>query len=152
MEPARITKAQIKAIWTLARAVGLDRDTLYEMIPSGSMRALTRRQAAQIIDRLGPGRWKSRQPSRNCGTRRGPASPNVVRLLTPKQRAYIRHLFDTELGWKDQPGRVAGFLQKVLGISRLEDVAKCAQGTKLITAILAYLKWVSERGPEATRA
>lgn len=147
METEPITKAQIKAIWTLARNAGLDRDTLYAMIPGGSMRALTRGQAGAIIERLSPDAKPKRRRRRT-----GPASPNVRRLATPKQRAFLRHLFEDVLGWKAEPGRIAGFVQKTLGVSRLQDVAERGQATKLITAAKAYLKWLRERGLAASRA
>lgn len=126
----KITPAQLRKIHALARARGIDGDTLhshvYGLAKKESLKLLTIREAVKVIDSLaGEGG-------------RAPAG-----MMTGKQRRHIDGLL-IGLGWTDADGapdwsRLAGFARERFGIVHMNWVtAKAAsqiiEGLKAIKA------------------
>lgn len=150
----RITKAQIAKIWALAREIGLTRETLYLLVPQGSISTLNRREASELIGRL------SGRPNR-CGHRRRPRNYDHVfargrprtraptaAAATPEQWDFIYYLFG-RLGWVSAPRRVQGFLRKFAGVSTVEEIADRKRASAIIEALKAMCRRRQKAG--ATR-
>lgn len=133
-----ITKAQIARIWASAHALGLDREMLYLLVPRGSIRAMTRREAAMLIThmddlaakRVGPLRAENLLPE--VSRSRNP-DPHAA---TPDQCHFIYFLFG-RLGWLENPARVRGFLRKYAGVPTVEEIADRKRASAIIEALKA---------------
>lgn len=145
MEKDPITKAQIKAIWAVARSIGFSREDLYELVPRGSIRGLTKQEASDLIDRLGRKNPSPSESRRRLWPHHYPIPKNVIPLATPQQRAYIRYLFNVVLGWEGQPHRTNAFTSKILGISDPERINRLKDATKLIIALERFIVWLKEQ-------
>jgi len=131
-----ITKPQIAKIWASAHALGMDREMLYLLVPRGSMTAMTRQEAAELIEhleRLGAGRigprnpddFLSEKPKRRSSTR-----------MTREQRNFIYFLLG-RLGWLDHPERVRGFLKKFAHTDAVERIPSKKRASAIIEALKA---------------
>lgn len=95
-----ITRAQLKKIWARSREIGLDEELLRilaeEICGERSLRALSKVQAARLIDRL-----ERRQPHERKPATGVTALPEGVSALpAPGHIARIREL-QQELGWDE---------------------------------------------------
>lgn len=139
-----ITTAQIKAIHVVLARRGIDEEEYRGMLRTGwgveTCKALTRRQASELLRRLGA---RLRNPPRSKRPR--PAAPRqkppkgVTRLVSPVQRKLIDDLA-REIAWRE-PGGYAGWLKKNQG---LERVATASQAARVIEGLKALKKrWPS---------
>ena len=99
-----MTPDQRRAIFAAGRAHGLDVDALRGLTPAGSISALTRLQAAGLIDRLNAGQ-ENAYPKRHSRAPRRPKG--IYAVCTASQRNKIEAL-RIDLGWT--PEGLAGFL------------------------------------------
>lgn len=132
----RITKPQIAKIWASAHALGMDREMLYLLVPRGSMTAMTRREAGELIEhleRLGASRVGARNPDDflNGKPRRRSSS-----RMTREQRNFIYFLFG-KLGWLENPARVRGFLKKFAHADAVERIPSKKRASAVIEALKA---------------
>lgn len=101
-----ITNAQLRMIYGLGKRAGLDNDTLHDMAHGmagvDSLKAMTRQQAARLIDRLMNGARAEAV---------GPAN-----RATPAQRRKI-YALTREMGWDD--GRLNAFLARRFGCAHV---------------------------------
>jgi len=138
-----ITKSQMAKIWASAHELGLDRETLYLLVPRGSISSLSRDEASALIQRLA-GPDPAVNPSPRSGQTRRRARPALRRKTstraTDRQRRFITSLFN-RLGWSSQPCRVRGFLEKFAGV---ESVAELRDRKRAI-ALIEALKAMAER-------
>ena len=125
----RITRAQMARIWASAHELGLDRETLYLIVPGGSISGLTRREASGLIRRLAG----AEQGSSGAGGGSGgsPATERQLRLI---------HLLLTRLGWQAQPGRVHGFLRKYAHVGSVSEIPDRKRASAVIEALKAMVK------------
>jgi len=129
----RITKAQIAKIWATAHALGLDRDLLYLLVPRGSISAMTRAEASELIEYLDRLQGQPAAAREGLGLTGGPDAP------TPQQRNFIYFLFG-RIGWLEEPARMRGFLKKFAGVERVEDIPTRKKAIALIEALKAIHK------------
>lgn len=134
----RITKAQISKIWVLAREIGLDKETLYLLVPRGSISTLTRQEASDLIERLAgtsqePGRRHERTFTRRPRQRRRKIPATAA---SPEQWNFIYSLFG-KLGWLGTPARMRGFLKKFAGVSTVEEITDRKRASAIIEALKA---------------
>lgn len=101
----KITGAQMKMLWGVARREGLDGDMLHERARREfgveSLKALSSAQAARLIDTL-----QGKPPASIY--RASQAQVGMILGLTQK------------LGWKDDPRRLSGWLRSRWGVDRPE--------------------------------
>ena len=135
----QITKRQIACIWASAHAIGLDREMLYLLVPRGSVSAMSRREATELIEHL----------KELAGNRVGPANPDVLfdkkheehrRInfgdATRNQRNFIHFLFG-KLGWLQDPAHVRNFLMKYAGVPTVERIRDKKRASAIIEALKA---------------
>ena len=120
-----ITKAQISKIWALARALGLDTEALYLLVPRGSISRLTKAEASVLIEHL-------------SGRSAAPLSAATL-APSPEQRHFIYFLFG-KLGWLQQPARVRGFLTKFFHADSVESIPTRKKAGAVIEALKAIYK------------
>lgn len=122
--PAKITAAQVRIIWVLAKRHGFDEDLLRTKVKaitgSESISAMTKTEAARVIDTLIPGR--------------------AANMATKKQLWLIDRL-SKELGWDDNPKRLQGFAKKYAGVDNInwltaDKAWRLIEGLKKIRARL----------------
>lgn len=95
-----ITPAQRKALFAAARAKGLSTDDVRAMTPRGSISALSRREAFDLLNRFNAGTEYDRPaPKRSPRRRRG-----MYAFVTDAQRDLIASL-RLEIGWTDEQFR-----------------------------------------------
>ncbi len=131
-----ITLAQIRAIHVALprRGLGDDdyRDLLRERYGVDTCKALTRRQASDLLAALGralprpPGarRPRERQPSPRT-------APAAVRMITPAQRRLIGELAG-EVAWR-KPGGYQAWLRRTMSLERVStaaDASRVIEGLK----------------------
>ena len=135
-----ITKRQIAKIWALAHAIGLDRELLYLLVPRGSISAMTRQEAAELIEHI----------QGLAGKRVGPPNPDDLfdekprprtnpHATTQDQRNFIYFLFG-KIGWLQEPARVRGFLMKFAGVPTVEEIRTRKRASAIIEALKAIHK------------
>ena len=137
----RITKPQIAKIWASAHAIGMDRDMLYLLVPRGSISAMSRREAAELIEQL----------EQLAGQRVGPRNPDAfleekprrrrvrTNAATQHQRNFIYFLFG-KLGWLEHPERVRGFLQRCAHVETVEHIPSRKRASAIIEALKAIYR------------
>lgn len=143
-----ITPAQVKAIHVALSRNGID-DAAYRALLKGrygveSCKALTRRQASELLTRLGrrlaqaPGSGPALTARRKRAEAAQAASPppkpgaGVVRLATPLQRLFIDELV-AEIAWREENG-YERWLRSSMGMER---PATMAQARKVIEGLKA---------------
>ncbi len=133
-----ITKAQIAKIWASAHGLGLTKETLYPLVPGGSISHLTRQEASELIEHIaalavkrgGDAVVPSPTPPASS---EGPADPNAA---TAEQRHFIYFLFG-RLGWLEQPARMRGFLHKFAKVESVEAIPDRKRASAIIEALKA---------------
>lgn len=141
IEPIRDT--QRRAIFAAARARGMSIDDVRDLSPGGSISALTRAQAGDVLRRLNSGtRYEHPRPA--VRGRRRPK--NVYRLATPAQRGKIEAL-RTELDWT--PEKLAQWLsERRHGDGRLMSRIDSSSDA---SAVIELLKGVTIRDQQCRR-
>ena len=135
----QITKRQIARIWASAHAIGLDREMLYLLVPRGSVSAMSKQEAAELIEHL----------KELAGKRLGPANPDALfgkkheehhkvdfGDATRNQRNLIHFLFG-KLGWLQDPIHVRNFLMKYAGVPSVERIRDKKRASAVIEALKA---------------
>jgi|GEM_PF-1843179 len=119
-----ISTRQLRAIWALARCAHLNEGELHAKVSAlsgkGSIRALTRRQAGRIIERL-----QREVGSASTAERRGETTRFQVSLI---------EILGKAMGWETD--RVLGLAHKMYGVDRLEGLT-VIQASGLIEALKA---------------
>ncbi len=137
----RITRRQIARIWATAHALGMDKEMLYLLVPRGSITAMSRQEAAELIEHLDALGGKRVGPANSDPLGEAPPArrrnPNAA---TAEQRHFIYFLLG-KLGWLEQPHRVRGFLTKYAHVPTVEDI----RGRKRASAIIEALKAMHRR-------
>ena len=130
-----ITKAQIRSIHVALHRLGLDDETyrgiLHERYGVETCKALTRRQASDLLTRLGRPLPRAAAP-RPRKPRPEPVPKGATRLVTAEQRELIAELAG-EIEWRE-PGGYAQWLRANMG---LERIATSTQGAKVIQGLKA---------------
>ena len=137
----QITKAQIAKIWACAHSLGLDEELLYLLVPRGSISAMTKHEASELIEhltqlagqRIGPAHQESRKSQRAKPAKQ---DPNAV---TPEQRNFIYFLFG-RIGWLHDPARIRGFLKKFAHADSVEELPDRKRASAIIEALKAIYK------------
>lgn len=118
----------MQKLWCTAKEYGLDEDTIYRLVFDEygltHISAMTDREAYYIIDRIAGKRTAK------------PAPPGMA---TVGQKSLIRHL-ERELGWDENPARLAGFIKKYSKTDCIDWLTKSQAG-----AVIEGLKGVRER-------
>jgi len=118
---------QIKTIWGLAKGIGLDKDSLYDIIEAitgkRSMTQCTGTELNKVVSRLG--HYKDDHSD----------DPDKA---SKEQIWKIRQL-EKELGWSDNPARLRGFMKKFAKVERIEWLKKW-QAHKLIESLKKMLE------------
>jgi len=127
------TKSQVSKIWACANELGLDRDMLYLLVPRGSISAMTRREAAELIEHLERLRYKRDAPANPAKTASLRSNPNAA---TDEQKHFIHFLFG-RLGWLGQPRRIHGFLRKYAKVATIEQIRDRKRASAIIEALKA---------------
>lgn len=116
------SKPQIKTIWGLAKGIGLEKDSLYDIIEAitgkRSMTQCTGTELNKVVSRLG--HYKDGQ-----GDDSNKAS---------KEQIWKIRQLEKELEWDDNPARLKGFMRKYARVERIEWL-KTWQAHKLIEAL-----------------
>jgi DNA-binding transcriptional MerR regulator len=71
----------------------------------------------------------------------GPAGDNVIEMVTPRQRAFIRKM-ERALGWDEDPERLSHFIEKRLGMKKVRTKK---EAMKLIEAMKAMVRRAKEK-------
>lgn len=138
-----VTRAQIAKIWACANELGLERDMLYMLVPRGSISAMTREEAAELIEHL-----ETLRAKRDSSVATPPPSvpqPVDVNAATAEQKSFIHFLFG-RLGWLEQPERIRGFLRKYAKVSSVEEIRDRKRASAIIEALKAIHKRAAGRG------
>ena len=136
MEGERITPPQRRALFAAAGDRGLSIDDIRDMTPAGSISALTRAQASDLLDRVNAGKdFDERRRKRPRGPRR---PKGVFAMASPAQRAKIEAL-RIDLGWT--PDGLAGFLAERHyshggSMSKILTTADASEIIELLKAVL----------------
>jgi len=131
---APVTRAQMAKIWAAAREIGMDRETLYLLVPRGSIRNLSREEASELIEQLCGGPGSSAEDTRTRYHDRPRTPPG--RYVTAGQRRLIAALFH-RLGWDADPRRMRGFLRKYAHVERIDDLRDRKRAIAIIEALKA---------------
>ena len=133
-----ITPAQVRSIHIALHRQGIDDETyrgmLYERWGVASCKALTRRQASDLLTRLGRP-LKRGPPERPPAPRPEPLPEGAVRLATRAQRELIAELA-AEVEWREAQG-YAGWLRANMHLKR---VATSAQAARVINGLKAMVR------------
>ena len=139
----QITRGQIAKIWACAHSLGLDKELLYLLVPRGSISAMTRQEASDLIGHLtelGARRVGSMRLERETDPAEAASSrqedPNAA---TREQRNFIYFLLG-RLGWLEEPARVRGFLRKFAHVDAVEEIAERRRASAIIEALKAIHK------------
>ena len=142
-----ITKSQIKAIHVALAHHGIPdkeyRERLHTDFGAKSCKDLTRRQASELLRRLGlplkrpPGAGTPRAPRPRKA--RAPTQPGVTRLPSPLQRRLIDQIAG-EIRWR-VPNGYALWLKGNMGLERISTAAQAAR-------VIEGLKAIKRRGGE----
>jgi hypothetical protein len=138
-----ITKAQISRIWACANELGLDEEMLYLLVPRGSISAMSREEASELIQSLEQLKAKEPGPAEQ-GQPQRPEPAADPHAVTAEQKSFIYFLLG-KLRWVDQPERMRGFLRKYAHVSSVEEI----RDRKRASAIIEALKAIHKR--EASR-
>lgn len=129
-----ITSVQKKALWGAAKANGLDKDALYDVIESMSgkehMTELTYVEAAKVLDRIN--NKESHVMNNQKRTDKG-GNPETVKL---RKKIYA---LTEQLGWNDNNERINGFIYKMFKINRIEwlPADKCHKLIEILKKMVA---------------
>ena len=143
-----ITPAQVKAIHVALHRRDIDDEAYRALLEARygvtTCKALTRRQAGDLLTRLGralprpPGSGPAPTARRKAAQAMQAPSPppkagrGVVRLVTPLQRVFIDELV-AEIKWREEDG-YERWLRRSMGMER---VATTAQARKVIEGLRA---------------
>ena len=134
--PPPITQGQVKLIHVMLTRQGIADDDYREMLESNwgvdTSKKLTRKQANELLTRLGAGRQKPK-PKKPARPRR---DANVVALATPAQQQLIRDLV-REVKWRMQPpgAAYAAWLQNNQSLDKPRTAAEASRVIRGLKAL-----------------
>lgn len=103
----------LRRLWAVAHEVNIDSESLHERVYNefgvDSLKELDNAQGWYIIDVL-----------QGKNVRRPPAGKGMI---TDRQ-IYMIRMMERELGWNDNPGRLAGFIKKYAGVEHIEWLSR----------------------------
>jgi hypothetical protein len=101
--PEPVTKPQIRKLFAMAKQLGMDdvdlRGIVKNVTGSDHVSTITKAQAGQLIDYL-------------TDRARGDYRPAAA----SRQQLYMIRKLAAELGWNDNPNRLAGFIKRQTGV------------------------------------
>lgn len=119
-----MSTGQMRMIYALARKAGMDNDALHDLAlgitGKESLSAMNAAEGARVIERL----------KAYLG-----ASGDIPNRATQKQQWLIRRI-EAELGWREDPSRLRGMVEKVTGVSDVRFLT-VMQARKVIEALKA---------------
>jgi hypothetical protein len=114
---AHITSEQLRAIWTISKANGVEEDVLRQIVEDissqDSTRALTKDQASAVLNRL-----NGERPRRRGKTRHREFDGRIG-MATSKQLRKIEAMWAEIARAKDKDGSLRQFIQNRFGVSDL---------------------------------
>ena len=154
--PPPITPGQVKLIHVMLGKQGIDDDWYRELLEDlygvDTCKKLTRKQANELLTRLGAGQ----KPKAAKPVQPKPAKPpaprrdgNVVALATPAQHQLIHDLIQ-EVKWRMQPpsAAYAAWLQNNQSLDKVRTTAEAARVIRGLKALKAH----QQKGGPARRA
>ena len=139
--PPPITQGQVKLIHVMLTRQGIDDEDYRAMLESlygvATCKKLTRKQANELLTRLGAGQKpKPAQPKPALPRRR---DANVATLATPAQHQLIHNLI-REIKWRMQPpaAAYAAWLQHNQSLAKVRTTAEAARVIRGLKAIKAH--------------
>ncbi len=110
-----ISNVQKKALWGAAKANGLDKEALYDVIESITgkehMTDLTYVEAAKVLDRI-----NNKETYEKKNQKRTDKGGNIETIA---QRRKI-YMLTGQLGWNNDNNRINGFVKKNFSVDRIE--------------------------------
>ncbi|MDN3510353.1 MAG: DUF1018 domain-containing protein [Candidatus Jettenia sp. CY-1] len=146
----KITKAQVKKIWTMRHTLGIPEKGLRDIVEcvsyQRSTRALTKSQGKRLIDAL---EGKTSRPSLNFPQRGKTLCPRkdekviggFAKLVTPEQLSLIENL-KKEAGWDNE--RLTNFIRKIFTKDTLDKLGGNEAGVVITVLKRAKKKLVTE--------
>lgn len=135
----KISKAQMRKIYALAREKKVDNDLLHSIVKNRCgqehISGLTVGEAAAVIDHL-EGRGNDRTVPLPTG--------RPLHLATKKQM-YKIHELEKMLGWLDNPARLRGFCKKYAGVDNPDWMTK-QQAWRIIEGMKALVAREDDNG------
>lgn len=122
LQTEKITPAQIRKLFALARELGLDHEDLrgmaYSLAGAEGVSRLTKGDAMRLIDRL-----------------EGRAKKDYRPTAASRQQLHKIDRLAAELGWSDNPRRLEGFVKRTAGVDKMrwldyEGASKVIEGMK----------------------
>ena len=148
--PPPITPGQIKLIHVMLTRQKIDDDSYRELLEElygvDTCKKLTRKQANELLTRLGAGQKPKPAKPKPAPPRR--RDPNVVALATPAQHQLIHDLIH-EVKWRMQPpaAAYAAWLQNNQSLAKVRTTAEAARVIRGLKALKAH-----QQGGTARRA
>ena len=148
--PPPITPGQVKLIHVMLTRQKIDdddyRELLEELYGVDTCKKLTRKQANELLTRLGAGQKPKPAKPKPAAPRR--RDPNVVALATPAQHQLIHDLIH-EVKWRMQPpaAAYAAWLQSNQSLDKIRTTAEAAKVIRGLKALKAH-----QQGGPARRA
>ena len=151
--PPPITQGQVKLIHVMLTRQKIDdesyRELLEELYGVDTCKNLTRKQANELLTRLGAG--QKPKPAKPAKPKPAPPrrrDPNVVALATPAQHQLIHDLIH-EVKWRMQPpaAAYAAWLRNNQSLDKIRTTAEAARVIRGLKALKAH-----QQGCPARRA
>jgi len=114
-------------------------DALYLLVPRGSITAMTRQEAAELIEHLEQLAGKRVGPRNPADFLTGKPKRRRPATMTREQRNFIYFLFG-KLGWLEHPERVRGFLKKFAHADAVERIPSRKRASAIIEALKAIYR------------
>ena len=151
--PPPITQGQVKLIHVMLTRQKIDDDSYRELLEElygvDTCKNLTRKQANELLTRLGAGQKpKPAKPAKPKPSPPRRRDPNVVALATPAQHQLIHDLIH-EVKWRMQPpaAAYAAWLQNNQSLAKVRTTAEAARVIRGLKALKAH-----QQGGPARRA
>ena len=153
--PPPITQGQIKLIHVMLTRQGISDEDYREMLEErygvDTCKKLTRKQANELLTRLGAGQKpKPAKLAKPKPAQPRPRDPNVVALATPAQHQLIHDLIH-EIKWRMQPP-AAAYAAWLQHNQSLDKVRTTAEAAKVIRGLKALKTHQQQRGAPARRS
>lgn len=130
---SKLTAPQLRKIWATAKEMGLDEDLLRAKVKaltgSESISKLTVAQANLVIDSMA-----GKKPDRSSN-------------WASKEQLWKINTLAAELGWVDNPKRVAGFVRKYAKVDNLKWLTR-AQAWRIIEGLKKLIERAESQAAE----
>ena len=136
--PGSITQRQITAIWSTARGRGLSSEQVHEAA-GGSLAALSRKQASDLIDRLGGGGLPN-PPGEPPPPARHRAKSGVTRMIAAEQIEQIERLLvevfpPSAKSAKSADGPGGAWFRKMFKVDSIRELATAKRAGEVIRVL-----------------